>query len=278
MLDSRQTVSEPQAKDVKVYSFAAKVRYPEDAENIQLQLSLSHEHRNKLTELVLANRKVYRQLVKNHCGVDLEALETQRDAILSEITELKTAINQWKMEERTRKTNPELATKLKELSAQLKPIREAIKEVKTRAKEDPELASALEQNEQDLKEEIKATRKHFSRERGIYWPNYMRNEEATNQARFQPFDPKFHRWTGEGSLAIQLQGGMSVPELLGKRANEFDPAARDPDLTKLFVEMFGLVMPEKVPEEVVKRDVKTQHAGFRRQMHSRKSWCDCDPT
>ena len=29
-----------------------------------------------------------------------------------------------------------------------------------------------------------------------------------------------------------------------------------PDLTKLFVEMFGLVMPEKVAEAVVKRDVK----------------------
>ena len=29
-----------------------------------------------------------------------------------------------------------------------------------------------------------------------------------------------------------------------------------PDLTKLFVEMFGLVMPEQVAEEVVKRDVK----------------------
>jgi hypothetical protein len=30
-----------------------------------------------------------------------------------------------------------------------------------------------------------------------------------------------------------------------------------PDLNKLFVEMFGLVLPEKVAEEVVKRDVKT---------------------
>ncbi len=30
----------------------------------------------------------------------------------------------------------------------------------------------------------------------------------------------------------------------------------NPDLTKLFVEMFGLVMPDKVAEEVVKRDVK----------------------
>jgi hypothetical protein len=29
-----------------------------------------------------------------------------------------------------------------------------------------------------------------------------------------------------------------------------------PDLVRLFVEMFGLVMPEKVAEEVVKRDVK----------------------
>ena len=29
-----------------------------------------------------------------------------------------------------------------------------------------------------------------------------------------------------------------------------------PELTKLFVEMFGLVMPEKIAEEVVKKDVK----------------------
>src|SRR4029450_13062406 len=29
-----------------------------------------------------------------------------------------------------------------------------------------------------------------------------------------------------------------------------------PELTKLFVEMFGLVLPQKVAEEVVKRDVK----------------------
>ena len=29
-----------------------------------------------------------------------------------------------------------------------------------------------------------------------------------------------------------------------------------PDLVKLFVEMFGLVMPEKVAEAVVARDVK----------------------
>jgi hypothetical protein len=34
------------------------------------------------------------------------------------------------------------------------------------------------------------------------------------------------------------------------------PQAGQPDLVKLFVEMFGLVMPEKIAEEVVKKDVK----------------------
>jgi hypothetical protein len=35
------------------------------------------------------------------------------------------------------------------------------------------------------------------------------------------------------------------------------PNAGQPDLVKLFVEMFGLAMPQKIAEEVVKKDVKT---------------------
>jgi hypothetical protein len=34
------------------------------------------------------------------------------------------------------------------------------------------------------------------------------------------------------------------------------PKGSKPDLVKLFVEMFGLVMPEKIAEEVVNKDVK----------------------
>src|SRR4029077_17922938 len=34
------------------------------------------------------------------------------------------------------------------------------------------------------------------------------------------------------------------------------PKGSKPDLVKLFVEMFGLVMPEKIAEEVVQKDVK----------------------
>src|SRR5271157_2125623 len=53
------------------------------------------------------------------------------------------------------------------------------------------------------------------------------------------------------------QGGFSFAAVGDTRPMMYLPEnAGEPDLVKLFVEMFGLVMPERVAEEVVKRDVK----------------------
>ncbi len=69
-------------------------------------------------------------------------------------------------------------------------------------------------------------------------------------------------------LAIQLQAasaqqappsqaGFSFAAYGDSRTMMYlPPKDGRPDLTKLFVEMFGLVLPEKVAEEVVKKDVK----------------------
>jgi hypothetical protein len=198
---------------IKAYSYAAKLLYAEDAEAVQEQLSLSHEHRNKLTEIVREARSTWRQLIKTHCGLDLEQLESGRDAILEEINATKDAINQWKIEHRSRKTEPGLAAKLKELRTALKAIKSQISELKNRAAQDSALKSLLNANEQQLRDRIRQARAHFSKERGIYWANYMRNEEAVYQACFGRMDPKFQRWTGEGTVAIQIQRGMSVEEL-----------------------------------------------------------------
>src|SRR5271167_192150 len=51
--------------------------------------------------------------------------------------------------------------------------------------------------------------------------------------------------------------GFSFAAVGDTRPMMYLPEKEDqPDLVKLFVEMFGLVMPERVAEEVVKRDVK----------------------
>ena len=52
-------------------------------------------------------------------------------------------------------------------------------------------------------------------------------------------------------------GGFSFAACDDTRPMMYLPQNADkPDLTKLFVEMFGLVMPERIAEAVVKRDVK----------------------
>src|SRR5215510_3360877 len=60
-----------------------------------------------------------------------------------------------------------------------------------------------------------------------------------------------------GGPSSQVERGFSFAALGDSRPMMYLPVKDgQPDLVKLFVEMFGLVMPEKIAEEVVKKDVK----------------------
>jgi hypothetical protein len=114
---------------------------------------------------------------------------------------------------RTTKILPDLSDRLRHLRTEWKPIFEKIRAVKKAAKEDPSIKLLIEQANTAVSSAIKQARNHYSRQLGLYWPNYLESERAVNQARFQRMDPKFHRWTGEGSIAIQFQKGLGVAEL-----------------------------------------------------------------
>src|SRR5262249_42804948 len=61
----------------------------------------------------------------------------------------------------------------------------------------------------------------------------------------------------KGTAAKELARGFSFVAVGDSRPMMYLPRKDSkPDLVKLFVEMFGLVMPEKIVEEVVKKDVK----------------------
>jgi hypothetical protein len=63
--------------------------------------------------------------------------------------------------------------------------------------------------------------------------------------------------TAAQAQTIAADGGFSFAACGDTRPMMYLPQNADkPDLTKLFVEMFGLVMPERIAEAVVKRDVK----------------------
>ena len=201
------------ANAIKVFSYACKIAYSEEAAHFEHQLTLTHRHRNLLTETLLKGREKYREIIKEHLGLDIKALEEQAEKITTEIKGVQQEISDWKKQNRTTKIQPDLSDRLRYLRTERNPIFEKIRTVKKAAKEDPSIKPSIEQANTALNSAIKEARKHYSRQLGLYWPNYLENERAANQARFQRMDPKFHRWTGEGSIAIQFQNGLSVAEL-----------------------------------------------------------------
>ena len=198
---------------IKVYSYACKISYPMDAALVEHQMTLSHRHRNMLTEALVEGRKRYRQIIKEHLGLDIKRLEEKDEELTGAIEAIYQELANWKEENRTKKTNPKLAGKLQELKAERKLVKDQVKAVKVAAKENPAIKPLIEEINLAVDAAIKETRNHYSNKHGLYWPNYLENERSAKQARFQRMDPKFRRWTGEGSLAIQFQGGLTRDEL-----------------------------------------------------------------
>ena len=201
------------ANAIKVFSYACKIVYAEEAAHVEHQLTLTHRHRNLLTETLLKGREKYREIIKEHLGLDIKALEERAEEMATEIKAVQREISDLKKQNRTTEIQPDLSDRLRDLRAERKPIFEKIMAVKKAAKEDPSIKSLIEQANTAVNLAIKQARNHYSRQLGLYWPNYLESERAANQARFQRMDPKFHRWTGEGSIAIQFQKGLGVAEL-----------------------------------------------------------------
>jgi hypothetical protein len=77
-------------------------------------------------------------------------------------------------------------------------------------------------------------------------------------AAMLPVLPSFLLGNARSAAAQQVSSGLSFVVYGDSRPMMYLPYKDGrPDLVKLFVEMFGLVMPEKVAEAVVARDVKT---------------------
>jgi hypothetical protein len=198
---------------VKVYSFSCKFAYPEEAALFEHQFTLKSRHRNSLTEILLKGRAEYRAVIKEHLGLDVVALQMAAELKTAEIKAIKDEISAWKQRNGSRKTHPELAATLRQLQYERAPLYAQIKAAKQAAKEDPVIAPLVEACNKSVNDKIKEIRNVYSSTHGLYWPNYLDNERSAAQARFQAMDPKFNRWTGEGDLSLQFQGGLLVSDL-----------------------------------------------------------------
>lgn len=207
--------SEDRAYQTRVYRFRAMADLPEDA---IAELRRAHELSNQMIEVEKEHADNVAAEWRKH--PDLQRLEEEIEAATERIEAVVGAINKEKQHSRTTATTPEQKKRLQD-------ARKVRRELKK------ELADAKQLHYPVLKEQLNGLndirRKKLKElyrpavDGGLYWANFNavkdRHEAAVKAVRStrkmgRPADLRFRRWTGEGTLVVQLQRQAHTPPRL----------------------------------------------------------------
>lgn len=211
-----------------------------NADVVDDQLWLAHKYRNRLIELERERRTAAEQAARN-LSPEFDAAATEYDAAEVAVDAAYAAVKQSRVEARKRvEPTPEQqqaiddgrvwrARAAKELQAHKVAAYRAVTEsqkpyrdIAASQIEDIEGESATAKKRrvnalylqmiQDAglsagEAEFEAATKRARAECGLYWGTYLIIEDAAKDYR-KGAPPKFRRWDGNGSIAVQLQGGL----------------------------------------------------------------------
>lgn len=218
----------------KNYTYGAKA--PDIEQAVVEAIRAAHRYRNRLCELELAKRARHEELLQRLAPVYVEACQ-EVDAAESQLAVTRQAIQDERVKQRTKSPQgiDHLTSTAKELTKSLRELRATRKAAKQSAYDDPVVASAMQQNQEQHKQECVTAKA----ESGLYWGTEAIVTQACRSfASGAP--PRFARWEGEGQLAVQLQNGMDtravfdidtrlqliIPEELQNRLTEKGKAPR----------------------------------------------------
>jgi hypothetical protein len=198
------------------------------ADLVRSQMRAAHRYKNDLIALERCRREEYRKL-RSRFG-DLAPIEERASTLAQELTALREAIAAERKAERRRVTS-ELSSRAKDVHLELRAARQVLKEAQRAARANPELQAASRALDERATVWMKALRATTD----CYWGTYLLVEAAIDQAKLAPSDPTFKRWRGEGSIGVQIQGGMSVAKLFGgqDRRLQIEPVPEDAWVTPL---------------------------------------------
>ena len=224
-----------------VYKYG--LRAPHENRDLALaDLRLAHEYRNKLIEIERTRRATVRAVEDDMLGeprLRLAAAEkTLKDAV--------EAVTKYRASTRKRVAPEELIELLKlarsahhEASYAFRVARQGVQPSCSACKK-AELPTPCEHATAEGKrllveldyaaDAAKSAIKEYRNASGPSWGTYLLVDAAAQQSfrklplydiDGQPNDPQHLRWTGEGSIGVQLQGGLSVEEALAGEDTQF---------------------------------------------------------
>lgn len=177
---------------------------------IDQQMVKAHRYRNMLVEIERERRDKVRAAMGAH--PDLAPLEEQLRSLNQQRDDMRISIQNHRRRTRKRDEPAEWRQAVKDLTGQIKPLRDQVKTVRKAVAEDSTVKAAMAAAEEHAKIRLKKARA----ECGVYWGTYLLQEQAADQARKERTPPRFVRWQGEGRVSVQIQKGIPLSELWGE--------------------------------------------------------------
>ncbi len=182
------------------------------AEIVKDQIWKAHRYYNKLIEIDLERRRLYREARSSIDG-KLRELESAQAAVQEEIDKERAALQLTRQSKRKRVADPVAVATLRALQTQRKAYSVALKEARLRAKSDPALLAASERINEQSKKKLHEARATC----GVYWGTYLLVEAAVQAACKPGPDPEFRRWAGgQGRVGVQLHREQLSAALEGR--------------------------------------------------------------
>ena len=197
-----------------------------NADLVADQMRLRHRYQNKLVEIERERRVAVAQVLLGH--PDAEVIGTRVEGLVKQLDEARLAIKATRKATRTRSETAIMREHVNAISAELKAVRTELKAAKALATDDPIIAAALKATSASAEAQVRAARAVCE----TYWGSYLLAEQAMDAAKKSKAPPEFRRWTGDGRVSVQLQGGIDRDEAWGGDTQlviaPVSPTAHDP--------------------------------------------------
>ena len=251
--EEMNTAPETAATSTLVYRYG--LRTPHGNHDLVFQqLRAAHDYRNRLIEIERKRRAAVRAAEEPLLGTERAALVLAQTML----DDADVAVKKFRAKTRKRDEPEDLRDLLRSARAVQREAARAFRAARARMQPRcPEckkadgpspcphvtpsgvaLLNAIDSAEEVAKAEIKELRARGT----LYWGSYLLVERAAGESfqdlplydgDGQPNDPRFVRWTGEGAIAVQLQGGLSPAAAQGGKDTRLrisppDPRSWDP--------------------------------------------------
>jgi hypothetical protein len=200
----------------------------ENKDIVDEQIPLGWAYYNKLIEIDIYYRKLYREERCRYCP-EIEMLESWDACADDDLEERRLDIRRQRSKTRSRSETPEQRQAVKDAIAYKKEVYALLKAGRKKEKGNKtlQLISAKQ------KEERKLVEKKARAECGCYWGTYLAAEQAVDLARASKTDPEVKKKRRRGTVAVQLQNGMEVASLFDCEDRRLRIYLKDGDLGKL---------------------------------------------